>query len=179
MLRYVLYHRPSSCSKRRMPMVWPGDTRRKMKTLSSPRSEFKASAALPVVINTWQHIEYSAYHTIISYVRAVVQRISPRVTIRIWVLDVFISSLTRVSSLASLYLFLFSISHDMTCRLPMPILPADEYETVIMPNAINYNHKIRTIYEEKILKMLCPEGDDGQVRVVTHLFLTHLFSLQY
>lgn len=46
-------------------------------------------------------------------------------------------------------------------QLPTPILPLiNRYLYYLKPNSINYNQRIKTLYETTILPLICEEGDD-------------------
>lgn len=49
--------------------------------------------------------------------------------------------------------------HPFTSHLPEPILERIEFPKVLIPNSINYNQKLKDIYNEIITLICCP-GDD-------------------
>ncbi len=46
--------------------------------------------------------------------------------------------------------------------LPAPILPALSFDDPLRPNSVNFNARIRDLYEIEIVPFICPPGDDGQ-----------------
>lgn len=53
--------------------------------------------------------------------------------------------------------------HPFFSDLPEPILPAPESaDTPLAPNAININSRIRPLYEETLIPLICAPGDDRQ-----------------
>ncbi|HBA82483.1 MAG TPA: chorismate mutase [Verrucomicrobia bacterium] len=53
--------------------------------------------------------------------------------------------------------------HPFFTDLPAPILPALVFsESPIQPNAVNINAEIRSVYEQQLVPLICPPGDDGQ-----------------
>lgn len=47
-------------------------------------------------------------------------------------------------------------------RLVQPSLPLLNFPVIIKPNKLNYNHKVKTLYLEKIVPGICKPGDDNQ-----------------
>jgi chorismate mutase len=53
--------------------------------------------------------------------------------------------------------------HPFFPGLPVPILPpSGGVENPLVPNTININPKIRTLYEQTLVPMICAPGDDHQ-----------------
>jgi len=52
--------------------------------------------------------------------------------------------------------------HPFFKNLPEPILPAEAYDYPIKKTDININDHIKEIYTNKILPIMCDDGDDGQ-----------------
>ncbi len=53
-----------------------------------------------------------------------------------------------------------SDEHPFHGDLPAPILPPLETPRQIVPNTINFNHKIHQIYKASLIPIICEEGDD-------------------
>ncbi len=53
--------------------------------------------------------------------------------------------------------------HPFFTGLPAPILPPLGFtDSPLIPNAININARIRRLYEETVIPLICVAGDDGQ-----------------
>jgi chorismate mutase len=52
--------------------------------------------------------------------------------------------------------------HPFFRGLPVPILPVIQHENPLKPNAVNLNARLRKVYEEEIVRLVCEPGDDGQ-----------------
>ncbi len=53
--------------------------------------------------------------------------------------------------------------HPFFSGLPEPILPPLSYpENPLRPNSVNINRRLRTVYQEEIVPIICQPGDDGQ-----------------
>ncbi len=53
--------------------------------------------------------------------------------------------------------------HPFFSDLPEPILPLMGYaDNPLIPNAININARIRSLYEQTLVPLICEPGDDGQ-----------------
>jgi chorismate mutase len=53
--------------------------------------------------------------------------------------------------------------HPFFPNLPEPILPPLAYsENPLLPNTVNINPRLRTVYEEEIIPTICRPGDDRQ-----------------
>ncbi len=52
--------------------------------------------------------------------------------------------------------------HPFFHDLPDPILPPLAYDQVLAPGKININPRIRVVYENEIVPLICPPGDDRQ-----------------
>ncbi len=53
--------------------------------------------------------------------------------------------------------------HPFHADLPEPILPPLRYEeNPLLPNDINFNARVRDVYEKEIVPRVCAGGDDGQ-----------------
>ncbi len=52
--------------------------------------------------------------------------------------------------------------HPFYSDLPAPVLPALDYDNPLRPNTININAELWTVYENGIIPLICPPGDDRQ-----------------
>jgi chorismate mutase len=52
--------------------------------------------------------------------------------------------------------------HPFSDNLPQPILEAIDHGSPLIPNSININARIKTLYEDTIVPAICAPGDDEQ-----------------